>query len=605
MKSILLFSAFVLFNLTGLSFAQDEIGSYLSQNKPDKTEHKDSKTSKGKPFYSPELDDRLKAAQESGNVAEANKILNEMYDKIPAENKFKSVFKKKDDKCINDFRPPFNTEWSESDITVYSGPIKRAEFYYRQIDMKMGEDGNIYLAVNRAPATGSNGRIDVYRSSNGGASWLLTNSVVSVKAYFGSVSLLVESTNNSIGDSTRIFVLYSRSSNENNDNATLDFASWKRNGSGFYSAEIATPTTGREFAFVSALSDGAFYTTATWVGVICVEAYNDLSIIQSYRFLRSIDWGNSWVGVTFSSSVNDFYPSAQLRPGSGSTSDSVWYAVERRLTATQYEIRVFSTPWLPTVSGIGYFLTSGGSGVKYQKPVLTIKQNRTCDSAMVTVTKNGVAYYCPTFNGGGSWSADYNLGSDNGHFKSFTFCSSSPEGSNPVTAMWVSNNGDSINLRGPGKFGSLGSTIYKRNSNGSSSYISPVCIVHTPMPTTNLNAFSYAGSGPANVYANQQNLNIGINQIGTDIPAGYSLSQNFPNPFNPETKINFHIPSAGFVEIKVFDMTGKEVVSIVKMNLHPGDYSVDFDSSNLSGGVYFYKLISGEFSETKKMICIK
>ena len=59
MKSILLFSAFVLFNLTGLSFAQDEIGSYLSQNKPDKTEHKDSKTSKGKPFYSPELDDRL------------------------------------------------------------------------------------------------------------------------------------------------------------------------------------------------------------------------------------------------------------------------------------------------------------------------------------------------------------------------------------------------------------------------------------------------------------------------------------------------------------------------------------------------------------------
>ncbi len=605
MKIIRLFTLLVLLKFSGLVFAQDEIGSYISPNKPDKMEIKATKFSKAKSFYPAELDDKLKLAQETGNTAEEEKIIREMNLRIPVENRFISVFNEKDDRCLNIIKPPFNNhEWSMNDITVFSGQVKNSINNYRQIDMKMGEDGNIYVAINRSPATGNNGRIDVYRSSNGGANWILTNGVVSVKAYFGSVSLLVESNNNLVGDSTRIFVLYSRSANENNDNATIDYASWKRNGSGFYSAEIASPNAGREFAFVSAVSDGAFYSSATWVGMICVEAYNDLSIIQGYRFFRSVDWGISWTGVTFSS-LNDYYPSAQLRPGSASSSDSVWYAVERRISSTRYEIRVFSTPWTPTVAATGYFLTAGGEGVKYQRPVLTVKQNRSCDSAMVTVTKNGASYYCPTFNGGGSWSADFTLGGiTNGSNKSFTFCSSSPEGNNPVTAMWMSNDGDSINLRSPGKFGALGTSIYKRNSNLSSGFVSPVCIVYNPVATTDLNAFCYAGSA-SNVYANQENLNVGIIQNSSEMPENYSLSQNYPNPFNPETKINFNIPVFGYVSMNVFDITGKEVVSLVKSNLQPGSYTVNFNSSDLSGGVYFYKIVSGSFSNTKKMMLLK
>jgi hypothetical protein len=89
------------------------------------------------------------------------------------------------------------------------------------------------------------------------------------------------------------------------------------------------------------------------------------------------------------------------------------------------------------------------------------------------------------------------------------------------------------------------------------------------------------------------------------ITSDFTLSQNYPNPFNPNTVINFTLPSSGFVKLKVFNSLGKEVETLVNENLGKGSYSVDFNASHLSGGVYFYKLETSGFSETKKMILIK
>ncbi|MBN8583823.1 MAG: T9SS type A sorting domain-containing protein [Ignavibacteria bacterium] len=98
---------------------------------------------------------------------------------------------------------------------------------------------------------------------------------------------------------------------------------------------------------------------------------------------------------------------------------------------------------------------------------------------------------------------------------------------------------------------------------------------------------------------------IGVTNISTEIPAEYSLSQNYPNPFNPMTKFKFQMPISGFVKLTVFDMLGKEIETLVNENMKPGTYEVDFDGSKNSSGVYFYKLITGDFFETKKMILIK
>ncbi|MBZ0202245.1 MAG: T9SS type A sorting domain-containing protein [Ignavibacteria bacterium] len=96
----------------------------------------------------------------------------------------------------------------------------------------------------------------------------------------------------------------------------------------------------------------------------------------------------------------------------------------------------------------------------------------------------------------------------------------------------------------------------------------------------------------------------GINS-NNEIPKGFILKQNYPNPFNPSTKIEFSLPEDGKVSLRVYDLSGKEVSVVLNSFKQKGNYSIDFDASEFSGGVYFYELKSGSYSETKKMVLIK
>ncbi len=96
-----------------------------------------------------------------------------------------------------------------------------------------------------------------------------------------------------------------------------------------------------------------------------------------------------------------------------------------------------------------------------------------------------------------------------------------------------------------------------------------------------------------------------VNPFGTNIPSVYSLSQNYPNPFNPSTKINFAIPKQGLVTLKIYDILGREVRTLVNEVKSAGSYTIDFNASEFSSGVYFYKLESNSFTDIKKMMLIK
>ncbi len=91
----------------------------------------------------------------------------------------------------------------------------------------------------------------------------------------------------------------------------------------------------------------------------------------------------------------------------------------------------------------------------------------------------------------------------------------------------------------------------------------------------------------------------------TEIPKEYSLNQNYPNPFNPVTIIGFQLPKAGFTNLKVYDVSGRLVKTLVNEHKQTGNYKVEFDASTMASGVYFYKLTSGSFTATKKMIVLK
>ena len=89
------------------------------------------------------------------------------------------------------------------------------------------------------------------------------------------------------------------------------------------------------------------------------------------------------------------------------------------------------------------------------------------------------------------------------------------------------------------------------------------------------------------------------------IPTTFSLSQNYPNPFNPSTTIKYDIPQTANVTLKVYDVLGNEITTLINENQTPGSYSVKFNAGNLSSGIYFYRIDTGSFSQVKKFILMK
>jgi hypothetical protein len=97
----------------------------------------------------------------------------------------------------------------------------------------------------------------------------------------------------------------------------------------------------------------------------------------------------------------------------------------------------------------------------------------------------------------------------------------------------------------------------------------------------------------------------GVDNEEQGIPSEFSLSQNYPNPFNPVTLIKYQVPEASMVSIKVYDVIGREIAVLVNEVKNPGNYQVSFDSKNLASGIYFYKMVAGDFSSVRKMNLLK
>ena len=95
------------------------------------------------------------------------------------------------------------------------------------------------------------------------------------------------------------------------------------------------------------------------------------------------------------------------------------------------------------------------------------------------------------------------------------------------------------------------------------------------------------------------------NEVVVGIPSAYALSQNYPNPFNPSTTINYELPKSNFVSLKVYDMMGREVANLVNQTQDAGFYSIKFDASKLTSGIYFYKIQAADFSAVKKLMLVK
>lgn len=156
-----------------------------------------------------------------------------------------------------------------------------------------------------------------------------------------------------------------------------------------------------------------------------------------------------------------------------------------------------------------------------------------------------------------------------------------------------------------GPHGRYGTVLMKKNESGAS--------WESIFPDTTMTFFNAICTNSEYVFIGTQNGKIwrsdkrltAINSNQSHIVSGYSLEQNYPNPFNPTTKIHFVLPRNSNVDLRVYDMTGKEVVVLVQGFKSAGNYAVDFSGPSLSSGTYLYILTCDGYSETKKMILLK
>jgi hypothetical protein len=138
---------------------------------------------------------------------------------------------------------------------------------------------------------------------------------------------------------------------------------------------------------------------------------------------------------------------------------------------------------------------------------------------------------------------------------------------------------------------------------------SPAFTVSSQYPVVTLITPTMSAGGTVTTICSRNNSPIGQQEKGTDelheIPMQFKLEQNYPNPFNPKTNIKYQIAKNSYVVLKVYDLLGSEVETLLSEELIPGTYEIRWDASNYPSGIYYYKLTAGEYSETKKMVLIK
>ena len=120
-----------------------------------------------------------------------------------------------------------------------------------------------------------------------------------------------------------------------------------------------------------------------------------------------------------------------------------------------------------------------------------------------------------------------------------------------------------------------------------------------------VNGTNVLGTGPWSAVWNFRVRDTGIEKISSIIPAEFRLHNNYPNPFNPETNIKFEIPGSSLVIITIYDLLGNKITTLLNQHLSAGVYKVNWIATNLASGIYFYRMESKDFIDTKRMVLLK
>ena len=177
-------------------------------------------------------------------------------------------------------------------------------------------------------------------------------------------------------------------------------------------------------------------------------------------------------------------------------------------------------------------------------------------------------------------------------------------------ASWTvvnnSNSAYAVVASGTNLFASIGGTVFLSTDNGTSWTDVNTGLTESVLSLVVFGTNIFAGTSDGGVWRRPLSEMItSVEQLSTNLPTNFYLSQNFPNPFNPSTTIGYQLAQGSKVTLKVYNVLGKEILTLIDEYKPRGRYEKEFSAVKLPSGVYFYQLSAGSFVETKKMLLIK
>ncbi len=442
----------------------------------------------------------------------------------------------------------------------------------------------------------------VYKSTNNGAAWTLFTNTLQPSQFIGTVAKF----------GTTFFV---GTSGRGVARSTDNGATWVRANTNLINSRIVAVATNGTTVFAGTLEDGVY---------------------------RSVDGGASWTWMTNGMPDNLLTRAIVTRGSSvfvvGASGDSVYvyrtsdngatwtrgasavpstlypgFTSQRTAIVVGNDLLVSNGPspvWRSTDDGDSWIITTG----------ITFEEIKSFAVVGSDVYAGGNQIYKST-NGGSTWAV---AGTGIPAFSSIVGIASVggnilATGQYTATVYRSTNNGASwtavSSLGAPGSdLMSIGANVFagvanggvKMSTNGGTSWT----LIRTGLPLegivfhilTNDPTYLYCGTDVRGVWKRPLSDVVSVREIDSQVPQEFSLDQNYPNPFNPGTRIGFEISDFGFVSLKVFDLLGREIATLVHEDLHPGSYETTFDANGLASGVYLYRLQSGGLVQSRRMV---
>ncbi len=397
----------------------------------------------------------------------------------------------------------------------------------------------------------SGGAARVYKSTNGGVNWLLRNGGLPAVNGYG------------------IFAFDTTTAIVGNTNGSL----YKTTNGGFNWTNVLTVT--------NSFSNGVHMFNANY-GIYSGDPTGNGA---PYQFRITTDGGNTWnLAPTAPIASNEF---GVINAWDWTDSSHIWIGSANTIaSAPNAKVYRTSTGYYGTWSNAVVTGTGGSTGCYYQ----------------------AVGFINATSGMVGSSGGDLRKTTDGG--VTFTNVTTTPWTAGSVAVINMNALKDGSNTIRVSVAGDT-TRMFKTTNLGTTWVREPLPaeatvgqIQHVQFLSANVGFAGLGATGGIGGFI-KYSIPTGITPINSNIPAEFSLSQNYPNPFNPSTMIKFSLPKSGNVTLKVYNTIGKEVETLINEDMSAGTYEVTFDASKLNSGMYFYRLNTNGFSETKRMMLVK